>query len=277
MAKKKTKRAPRKKATKTAAKKKKRVARKKKKRKKREDSETQLSARHRWMAESRELGRAVGVAILVAVVIRLFVVEAYKIRSGSMLPTLEVGDHIFVNKFVYGLMVPMTTRKILRGVPEVGDVIVFKYPRDKRESYLKRVVALPGDSVEVIGGYLYVNGDKYDIDSAEKGSVVEQNCRVVKGHKKIEHLHEVDHSVFDSGYTPKDDFGAVRVPDEHVFVMGDNRDESLDSREGWFVPLSHIKGKAMFIWLSRNRCTQECPGGADCKSVRWGRILRGVH
>lgn len=253
----------------------------KKGKKAKDDDKTRKSAGKRWVAESKEFGRTIGVAILLAFVIRFFVVEAFKIPSGSMLPTLEVGDHIFVNKFIYGFMIPLTTTKILQlGEPQTGDVIVFKYPRDTSQDYIKRVVGTPGDHVEVVGGVLYVNGERQEVHvEDEHAYVMERDCNALPGVLGTEQLGDVSHSVFDTGYTSNDDFSEIEVPEGHVFVMGDNRDHSLDGREWGYVPYGNIKGKAMFIWLSWNRCSNQCPPEIeDCGgTIRWNRLFRAVH
>ena len=233
----------------------------------------------RWMAESREFARAIGWAILIAVFLRFFVIEAFKIPSGSMLPTLEVGDHIFVNKFIYGPMIPLTTRKLFQpSHPKIGDVIVFKYPEDLSQNYIKRVVAGPGDHLKVVSGSVYVNGSKYKSHSASEGYVLEGDCRAVLGTRSVETLGSVSHEVFDTGRTTKDDFDMVEVPEGHVFVMGDNRDHSDDSRSWGFVPYGNVKGKAMFVWLSLNYCSGRCPPEAECGGrFRWGRMFSGVQ
>jgi signal peptidase I len=156
----------------------------------------------------REYAESVGTAVLIALLLRSFVVEAFKIPSGSMIPTLEIGDHIFVNKFIYDF------RK-----PHRGDVIVFKYPPDPSQDYIKRVVGVEGDRVEVRDGRVWVNGTSYGEANCPPGS--RWGCD-----------------------------GPTIVPQDHLFVMGDNRDDSSDSRFWGFVPAKLIKGEAMFVWYS---------------------------
>ena len=157
---------------------------------------------------AREYTESIGVAVLIALFLRAFVVEAFKIPSGSMIPTLEIGDHIFVNKFIYDF------RK-----PHRGDVIVFKYPPDPSQDYIKRVVGVEGDRVEVRDGRVWVNGTSYGEANCPPGS--RWGCD-----------------------------GPTIVPQDHLFVMGDNRDDSSDSRFWGFVPAKLIKGEAMFVWYS---------------------------
>jgi signal peptidase I len=188
----------------------------------------------------REYAEAIIIAIILALFIRTFVVQAFKIPSGSMKPTLLVGDHILVNKFIYGVKIPFTDRTIIElGQPKRGDVVVFKYPLDTSKDYIKRVIGLPGDEVKLTNKKLYVNG------------------------KLMEDIH-ASYSTF--GNLRK--FGPVSVPDDHIFVMGDNRDESSDSRVWGFVPISFVKGKAFLIYWSWDRRNF---------GVRWGRLGDVVH
>ena len=188
----------------------------------------------------REYAEAIAIAVVLALFIRTFVVQAFKIPSGSMKPTLLVGDHILVNKFIYGIKIPFTDKTLIDlGRPKRGDVVVFKYPLDTKKDYIKRVIGLPGDRIELINKQLNVNGQVSDDPHAKYS--LHGNLR---------------------------NFGPVVVPDQHLFVMGDNRDESSDSRVWGFVPLSYLKGKAFLIywsWDSRKF------------GLRWGRLGDIVH
>ena len=188
----------------------------------------------------REYAEAIVIAIILALFIRTFVIQAFKIPSGSMKPTLLVGDHILVNKFIYGIKLPFTD-KILISIdePEKGDVVVFKFPLDTRKDYIKRVIGLPGDRVELVDKQLLING------------------------RPIEDPH-ASYSL--SGNMRK--YGPVTVPDDHLFVMGDNRDESSDSRVWGFVPRPYLKGKAFLIYWSWDRKNY---------GVRWSRLANIVR
>jgi len=177
----------------------------------------------------REWGEAIVIAILIALFIRTFVFQAFKIPSGSMEPTLLVGDHIFVNKFIYGIKIPFL-RKTLIPIkdPERGDIIVFIYPVTKDKDYIKRVIGLPGDDIEINGEDIYIDGILFDDPYGEYGNALENRHNPVK----------------DCPYC------SVTVPDGHYFVMGDNRDNSQDSRYWGFVPADFIKGKAFIIYWS---------------------------
>jgi signal peptidase I len=247
----------------------------------------------------RDYVESIGAAILIALALRAFVIEAFKIPSSSMYPTLEIGDHIFVNKFIYGVRIPWTTTKLfeLRG-PHRGEVVVFIYPCDPDRDYIKRVIATAGDTVETRCGVLYVNGvaipDTY-VDQETYRDYDEDHERWQDTLTTVARYHEATpghpHDVFGSPNrdeetsvrnfpssaqympscgkqtSPPQVFGRVEpdatkldscgkegwhyvVPPGHIFAMGDNRDNSNDSRVWGSVPLENVKGKALFIWLS---------------------------
>ncbi len=176
-----------------------------------------------------EYGEALVVAILLAVAIRGAVVQAFKIPSGSMLPTLQIGDHLLVNKFLYGLRIPYTDKRILRiRPPKRGDIVVFAYPVDDTKDFIKRIIGEPGDTVEIRDKKIFING------------------------KPIEDpwgVH-VDSLTLPEGFERRDNFGPVKVPPGSYFVMGDNRDRSYDSRFWGFVEDARIRGKAFIIYWS---------------------------
>jgi signal peptidase I len=175
----------------------------------------------------REYAEAIITALILALVIRAYVVQAFKIPSGSMIPTLLIGDHILVNKFIYGTEIPFSGNRILAfRQPEKGDVIVFKYPENPKKDFIKRVVGTEGDVIAERDKVLYVNGKP----------VVEPFAR------HFDRLIRMN--------DPRDNFGPVSVPEGKVFVMGDNRDQSYDSRYWGFVDVEAIKGKALIIYWS---------------------------
>lgn len=195
----------------------------------------------------REYAEAIVVALLLALLIRTFIVQAFKIPSGSMIPTLDIGDHLLVNKFLYGTAVPFKDMKILPiRQPERGDIIVFKYPEDESRDFIKRVVGIAGDRVEIRDKVVYVNG-------------VAQNEPFA--------IHR-DLNVLPAGLQPRDNFGPITVPPGKVFAMGDNRDQSYDSRFWGYVDTVKIKGKAFIIYWSWD---------GDDHWVRWGRIGQLIH
>lgn len=176
----------------------------------------------------REYVEAFGMAILLALFIRTFIVQAFKIPSGSMLPTLEVGDHLLVNKFLYGIRIPFAGKRVLTYLkPEHDDVIVFIYPEDKTKDFIKRVKALPGETIEVRDKAVYINGAKID----DPHAWYEPGARVLAN-------------------SVRDNFGPFTVPEGQVFVMGDNRDHSHDSRFWGTVPIDDILGKAFVLYWS---------------------------
>ncbi len=195
----------------------------------------------------KEYAEAIIIAILIALFIRTFVVQAFKIPSGSMKPTLQIGDHILVNKFIYGVKVPFVRSTLIPiSEPKRGDIIVFIYPQDRTKDFIKRVVAIGGDRVEIRNKEIYIN----DVLSEDTHGVY------------------VDPVVMPGAMQPRDNMGPVEVPKGTVFVMGDNRDQSYDSRFWGFVDLKDVMGEAFMIYWSWN---------GDESSVRWDRIGDILH
>jgi signal peptidase I len=215
----------------------------------------------------REYAESIGLAVAIALLLRFFVVEAFKIPSGSMVPTLLVGDHIFVNKFIYGLRVPLTEKWLFHWQePKRGDVIVFMYPQDRSKDFIKRVVGLPGDTVEIRNGELLVTnaqGQRVPIEVVTTATdfLYEEE---LEGQRLAIPCLQVEESLDGTKYQAlyrKDDrgmraFGPITVQPGHVFVMGDNRDNSHDSRYWGQVPQDLIKGKALVIWYSGVKWTR---------------------
>ena len=197
----------------------------------------------------REYAESIVVAILIALFIRAFVVQAFKIPSGSMEPTLLIGDHLLVNKFIYGIKIPFIDHKVMvYKEPKRGDIVVFIFPKDKKKDFIKRVVGGPGDTVEIRQKKIYINGEHWDETFG-----VYRDAEVV-------------------GMVPRDNFGPVVVPPEHVFVMGDNRDRSYDSRFWGFVPFDQIKGKALILYWSWNKLSGNVAEKVRFKSI--GQLIR---
>lgn len=186
--------------------------------------------------------------ILVVFLIRSFVVEPFKIPSGSMMPTLLAGDFILVNKFTYGLRVPILNNTFLEiGKPERGDVIVFHYPPDPSIDYIKRVIGVPGDKIAYRDKRLYVNGKKLDVEFVDDYQYVGAGLNMVYAKRYEEELDGKTHEILIEEDTIVVD-AEVEVPPGHYFAMGDNRDNSRDSRVWGFVPENNLVGKAFFIW-----------------------------
>ena len=183
-------------------------------------------------SKAAEYFEAIVLALILALFIRTFIVQAFKIPSPSMVPTLLIGDHILVNKFVYGFSIPFTDGKFLKfRDPARNEVIVFKFPKNKKMDFIKRCVAVGGDTIEIRNKKLYVNGEE------------------------VEDSHAVFSDKFPRGslLQGRDNFGPVTVPQGKLFFMGDNRDNSNDSRFWGFVDENDVKGKAMFIYWSWDR------------------------
>jgi signal peptidase I len=177
----------------------------------------------------REYAESIIVAIILALIIRTFIVQAFKIPSGSMEDTLAIGDHILVSKFIYGMKIPFTDTRFLKiRDPKRGDVMVFEYPEDPSKDFIKRVIGTPGDTVEVKDKKVYVNGTLY------------------------ENPHEVhkEPEIIPKEQNPRDNMGPVKVPADSYFMMGDNRDRSYDSRFWGFVKYDKIKGLAFIKYWS---------------------------
>lgn len=185
--------------------------------------------------------------IIVVLVLRTFAFEPFNIPSGSMLPTLKVGDFILVKKYSYGVKLPLTYNKIIEGSePERGDVVVFRYPPDPSKDYIKRVIGLPGDTVAYRDKTIYINGEAAVTEFVEpyNGTGRERSA-----HRYQEDLLGVEHDVLLNTRSPSLN-GEVVVPSGQYFVMGDNRDNSLDSRKWGFVEDRHLAGKAVMIWMN---------------------------
>ncbi len=199
----------------------------------------------------REYAEAFGVAIILALFIRTFVVQAFKIPSRSMVPTLEVGDYLLVSKFSYGIKFPFTgTTLVPWKEPRRGDVVVFRYPVDTSKDYIKRVIGTPGDIVEIKDRVLFINGVKVDDPHAHFSTPLSRDPKA-------------------------QNYGPVTVPAESYFVMGDNRERSSDSRFWGFVDEKYILGKAFVIYWSWDLNKSFFSLGRFT-SIRWGRIGDGI-
>jgi signal peptidase I len=228
-----------------------------------------------------EYVQSLGLAVAVALLIRAFLIEAFKIPTGSMIPTLQVGDHIFVNKFSYGLRIPFThTRIVDFGGPERGDIVVFEFPgegEDKGKDFIKRVVAVAGDRIRLQDNRLLVNGTPIAVEVTDSSAPCEDatftGCRCVRQEETLgstrfvtQHLAPAETGgCINNPEWPSEDprqygnpasnpsFPDVVVPEGHVFAMGDNRDNSSDGRYWGFVPIENLKGKALFVWWPPGR------------------------
>lgn len=225
--------------------------------------EIQSASRYIW-----EWVKSISVAILLFLIIRTFLVEAFKIPTGSMERTLLVGDFLLVNKAVYGAQLPFTDARLPAfDNPDRGDVVVFEFPLDRSKNYVKRVVGLPGDTVEMRAGELFVNGERqrerYVQHTQPGGDYYDPQFNW-----QTEYLAP---GVEASNYRPtRDDWGPIIVPEGKYFVMGDNRDNSQDSRYWGFVDRTLIKGRPLFIYYSFDRSKlKPLPWLTE---VRWDRV-----
>jgi signal peptidase I len=197
----------------------------------------------------REYVEAIVFALILALIIKAFVIQAFKIPSGSMVPTLLKGDQILVNKFIYGIRVPFSDVKLFPiRAPKRGDIVVFEYPNNRRVHYIKRLVGLPGDEIELKDKKLYINGERFEIES----------------------IQFEDTMIMPSVAGPRDNFDSITVPPNSFFMMGDNRDNSRDSRYWGFVDKSELVGNAVIIYWSWDIGA----GGIlqRIKNVRWDRL-----
>lgn len=198
----------------------------------------------------REYAEAIIIAVLLALFIRSFVFQAFKIPSGSMLSTLQIGDHLLVNKFIYGVKVPMSGKILIPWKsPTRDDIVVFRFPKDRSIDYIKRVVGVAGDSIEIKDKQLYINGKAINNP----------------------HIQFTNNNIMRAGAGPRDNMGPVKVPEGKLFVMGDNRDNSYDSRFWGFVPLNDVLGKAFILYWSWD-LEKPLMSIDRLTSVRWSRI-----
>jgi len=242
---------------------------------------------------SFEIGFTWGPAVLTVLLIRSLIAEPFRIPSGSMVPTLAIGDHILVTKYSYGLRWPITRIPMTElDPPERGDVVVFIFPGSSEDTpahwvdipvppfntldYVKRVVGLPGDEIEVRDNVVFINGVSQQRSHVAKYEFVDDRCKRHSTREFEEDLDGTKHAVLNATRygLRMGDYGPETIPDEHIFVMGDNRDHSADSRVWGMVPFRNIKGKARFIWLSYDQCKQGMPILGDVRGERFGLSVK---
>jgi signal peptidase I len=223
----------------------------------------------------REYTEALIVAVALAFVLRFFVISAYKIPTGSMVPTLKVGDFIFAYKLPYGVPIPFSGgERMGMRLPDRGDVVVFRYPGNESVNYVKRVVGLPGDRIAIKNKKLFINEVEAQYQPEPKELIGD-----VPGHE--------DYSVFEESFDGSSHlmmknaadeagfFGPVVVPPNHIFVLGDNRDSSDDSRYWGTVPVKNLEGRVLMVWMSFDWLNRWA--GDRYPSVRWSRVFQSVR
>ena len=207
--------------------------------------------------------------ILVVLVVRSFLVEPFRIPSASMVPTLHIGDFILVNKYSYGVRLPVINTKVVDvAKPERGDVVVFRYPPNPSVDYIKRVVGLPGDRVQYIGKTVYINGQMMQQNEQEKTAnwlgIIPTKNKVLS-----EQLGDKKHNIVVAPGRQRVQVDNI-IPEGEYFVMGDNRDNSSDSRFWGTVPEQNLVGKAFYIWMS-----WDCNASWSC--ISWGRVGNSIN
>jgi signal peptidase I len=204
----------------------------------------------------REYFESIVIAVILALFVRTWAVQAFKIPTGSMENNLLIGDHLLVNKFVFGPTTGAVERAILpmRDIRR-GDIAVFKYPDEPERDFIKRVIGLPGETVELRNKKVYINGQPLE--------------------ESYVHFLEPAHNAQEvTSFDVRERYGPVQVPSDQYFVMGDNRDNSQDSRYWGFLPREYVKGKALFVYFSFG---EEGSGLPLLGNVRWSRILHQIH
>ncbi len=226
-------------------------------------------------------------AIIIAILIRSFLFEPFKIPSGSMYPTLYVGDYLFVSKYTYGyskhsmpFSLPLFDGRVWSDEPKRGDVVVFKFPQDNKTDYIKRIIGLPGDKVKLENGRLYINGKLVERKAMEDFVIRDQAGNAERFHQYVEVLPEgLEHKILEvSDHEKEDNVPELTVPQGNYFVMGDNRDKSDDSRVNvGFVPFENLVGKARVLFFSHNNDGAWYKPWSWPKKVRWERLFNKIR
>ena len=232
--------------------------------------------------------KTVLLAVFIALIIRSLWLEPFRIPSGSMYPTLRVGDYLFVTKYTYGYSrysfpagIPLVKGRIWYTPPQRGDIVVFKFPQNTHTDFIKRIIGLPGDKVQVQEGRLYINGEK--VEREKKGRYIVDEYVAIP---EFYHMYEetlpngVKHDIIEITDKERivDNTEEFEVPEDSFFVMGDNRDRSDDSRISvGFVPKENLVGKAKFIFFSHDDKGSLLKPWTWHKAIRWKRFFKGIH
>ena len=216
-----------------------------------------------------EYARSFFPVLLIVFLLRSFLYEPFRIPSGSLEPTLLVGDFIVVNKFDYGVRIPVAHNKVVKiGEPKRGDIIVFRWPPNPSVDFIKRVVGIPGDHIKYINKVLYVNGQEIPQTDDQPTTRIDETGLEQAVVQKQEDLLGTKHAIYQNPNVKNYDFQDIIVPPGMYFAMGDNRDDSADSRFWGFVPESNIVGKAVMIWMSWDSIKH---------NIRWHRLVQKIH
>src|SRR3990167_370983 len=206
--------------------------------------------------------------LLLVFLLRSFLVEPFRIPSGSLEPSLMTGDFILVNKFNYGVRLPVLHKEIYPiNKPQRGDIAIFRWPPNPSVDFIKRVVGLPGDHISYIDKELLINGNPVPQQVLKETFTYDQNGGRVQVLEKEEDLLGIKHKIFQDPPKQTANFQEITVPDGMYFMMGDNRDDSADSRYWGFVPEENLVGKAVLVWMSWDSIAHK---------IRWDRIIKGV-
>ena len=227
-------------------------------------------------------------AILIAIIIRTFLFEPFKIPSGSMYPTLHVGDYLFVSKYTYGyskhsfpVSLPLFEGRIWADQPQRGDVVVFKFPQDNKTDFIKRIIGLPGDKIKMQDGILYINGKPVERQQIEDFVIRDKFGNGERYRQYVETLpNGVKHNILEISDQQEfvDNMVEVTVPENSYFVMGDNRDRSDDSRLSvGFVPFENLVGKARWLFFSHNTDDAWYKPWAWTKKIRFERMFKKIQ
>lgn len=226
-------------------------------------------------------------AVVIAILIRTFLFEPFKIPSGSMYPTLYVGDYLFVSKYTYGyskhsmpLSLPIIDGRIWEETPQRGDVVVFKFPQDNKTDFIKRIIGLPGDKIKLENGRLFINGKIIPREQIEDFVIRDKYGNAERYTQYIETLpNGKKHNILEiSDSENYDDMEELTVPQKSYFVMGDNRDRSDDSRVNvGFVPTENLIGKARFLFFSHNQNDPWYKLWLWPRKIRWERLFNKIN
>ncbi len=231
--------------------------------------------------------KTVIIAIAIAIVIRTFLFEPFRIPSGSMYPTLYVGDYLFVSKYTYGyskhslpFSLPLFEGRIWEDKPQRGDVVVFKFPQDNRTDFIKRIIGMPGEKIKLEKGRVYINGKVLPREKIEDFVLRDHQGNAERFTQYVETLPEgKQHKILEiSDYEVADDMPEITIPKDSYFMMGDNRDRSDDSRISvGFVPEENLVGKARFLFFSHNEEGAWYLPWTWPKKIRWSRFFDKIN